>query len=275
MKALLASLLFAQSALAQAPPGLPAWLVPYPGASADRRASAVLVESAYRTPAAPSDVVAHYEKLFAATGLPFHPSLDGIGTVLRAAPPECDLLIQIRGQEAGSLVRVSCSVKTPELTESRPRPAARIQQDSQNVRDARWEAGRQGNQRMEKFDRPVYPSAKPPLPPLAWPDWLVSCDGAPLQIGKGVDQFKLSYLKTTFTSMQDRATIQAFYAGLLNANGYAVEFQSSRITPAGARVQVQGTYYPGEKPGPRLTIRAEITPVDVTQQVELRITRRP
>ena len=285
MKVLLASFMLLQSAPAQTPPAMPAWLAPYPGATAETRASSVLIESAYQTSAAPTDVVTHYQKLFAAAGLPFHPNLDGIGTAIRSSAPECDLLIQIRERAPGSSVRVSCAAKSPELTETAPPPppekptyeqrVAKIHEDSQKAVEAHWDAVRTSNEKMEKYDQPVYPVARPPLPPLSWPEWLVSCEGSQLKVQKGVDQFKLSYLKTTFTSVQDRAKVQAFYAHLLNANGYAVEFQSNRAAPANAKVMVQGAYYPGEKPGPRIIVRAEITPVDIAQQVELRVTRRP
>jgi hypothetical protein len=284
MKVLLASLILLQGAPAQTAPAMPAWLVPYPGADATTRASAVLIEAAYQTPAAPADVVAHYQKLFAAAGLPFHANPDGIGSAIRGSAPECDLLIQIRERQAGSSVRVSCAAKSPEMTETVPPPVekptyqqrvAKIHEDSQKAIEAHWDGVRASNEKMEKYDQPVYPTAKPPLPPLAWPEWLVSCEGSQLNVQKGVDQFKLSYLKTTFTSGQDRAKIQAFYAHLLSVNGYAVEFQSNRAAPANAKVMVQGSYYPGEKPGPRISVRAEITPVDIAQQVELRVTRRP
>jgi hypothetical protein len=283
MKPLLAALVLASWAVAQ-----PAWLQPYPGATPQTRTSSALTESTYDVAAKPAAVIAHYQKLFETAGLPFNPSLDGIGTVVRAAAPECDLLLKIREQPTGASVRVSCAAKSPALTAvpapapvARPVPITmqeRIAQGREHTRQVLEDAEQKGRQRdlgMAKFDQPNYPKPKPPLPPLAWPGWLVRCDGAPLRNQKGVDRFKLNYLVAEFTSPSDPAEVHTFYADLLNANGYPVEFQSGLASQRTGLGWIQGTYYAGEKPGPGLVIRAEITPADGGAHVELRITRRP
>jgi hypothetical protein len=88
---------------------MPAWLTPYPGAQAE---SANAVDTSYSVAARPEAVVAHYRKLITAAALPFVPNFDGMGTSIRAAATECDLLIRIRESDGGALVRVSCMAKT-------------------------------------------------------------------------------------------------------------------------------------------------------------------
>jgi hypothetical protein len=88
---------------------MPVWLAPYPGAQAE---SANAVDTSYSVAARPEAVVAHYRKLITAAALPFVPNFDGMGTSIRAAATECDLLIRIRESDGGALVRVSCMGKT-------------------------------------------------------------------------------------------------------------------------------------------------------------------
>src|SRR3954447_9762943 len=94
---------------AQSLSSLPEWLIPYPGASAVTKIFPQLVESSYTAMAKPEEVSRHYEKLFAAKGLVSHPNADGLGTVIRASAPECDLLIKVRESPSGSSVKVDCS----------------------------------------------------------------------------------------------------------------------------------------------------------------------
>jgi len=92
---------------------MPSWLVPYAGSEAEiNTASPTLIEVSYATTAKPDEVVAHYRKLFEAATLPFVPNSDGVGASIRAAAPECDLLVKIRAQDAGTLTRISCAAKT-------------------------------------------------------------------------------------------------------------------------------------------------------------------
>ena len=127
-----------------------------------------------------------------------------------------------------------------------------------------------------KYDQPVYPKAKPAVPPLAWPDWLTTCDpGISPEIQSGVDQFKLRYFKAEFTSHQDRESIVDFYANLFNAHDYPVWIRSSKITPRDKPALVEGQHFFGEKPGPWFGIRVQLTPVGSAFQVELRITAHP
>ena len=283
MKLPFAAVMFVPWALAQ-----PSWLVPYPGATAQTRSTPGLVESTYEAAARPANVVAHYQKLFETAGLPFNPGFDGMGTVIRGSAPECDLLIKIREQNSGTFVRVSCAEKTPAMVAvpspapsapaRRPTMEERIAQSheyTRQVQEEREQKSRQADLGMAKFDQPVYPHPKKPAPPLAWPAWLVHCNGARLQIEKGSDMNEFAYLKAEFNSTSDRAAIQSFYADLLNENGYPVDLQSKLPTPRTGETFVRGSYYAGEKPGPKLVVRAAFTPRDGGTHVELRITRVP
>lgn len=89
--------------------GMPVWLTPYPGA---RTEPANAPETSYEVAAKPEEVIAHYRKLLTSQALPFIPNFDGMGVSVRAAAPECDLLLKIRESDAGTQVRVSCTVRT-------------------------------------------------------------------------------------------------------------------------------------------------------------------
>jgi len=101
----------------QAPTSLPSWLTPCSGAKAETQtALATRIEVSYATAAKPDQVIAHYQHLFEGASLPFLPSFDGMGTSIRAAAADCDLLIKIQAQEDGSQIRISCGVKTNSTT---------------------------------------------------------------------------------------------------------------------------------------------------------------
>ena len=90
------------------PKGMPSWLTPYPGADAE---SGNATQVSYRISAKPEEVIVHYGKLLRAAALPFVPNFDGIGTSIRAAAAECDLLIRIRESENGTQTRIQCAVR--------------------------------------------------------------------------------------------------------------------------------------------------------------------
>src|SRR5690349_7967012 len=104
---LVAPMLFADT------PSMPPWLAVYPGATAEVKSFPAYVEASYIASASPAAVLEHYRKLFEAANLQFSPGSDGIGTTVRAAAAECDLLLSIRSQPAGTLVRASCAAKSP------------------------------------------------------------------------------------------------------------------------------------------------------------------
>jgi len=88
---------------------LPGWLAPYPGAHIE---SSKAAETSYTVAATPDEVLAYYRKLLVNQALPFIPNFDGVGTAVRAAAAEGDLLLKIRESDSGTSVRVSC---TPRL----------------------------------------------------------------------------------------------------------------------------------------------------------------
>ena len=101
-----------QSIFGQAARAIPSWLVNYPGVTAQSSTSPGYFELTYEAAAKPEELIAHYRKLFAAQGLNFQPNFDGIGTAIRGETRECDLLLLIRRQGAGSWVQVSGAAKS-------------------------------------------------------------------------------------------------------------------------------------------------------------------
>jgi len=90
------------------PKVMPSWLTAYPGAKAEAGSA---TEMSYGVAAKPEEVIAHYKKLLLAAALPFVPNFDGIGTSIRAAAEECDLLIRIRESDNGTVARINCTVR--------------------------------------------------------------------------------------------------------------------------------------------------------------------
>lgn len=213
----------------------PGWLAPFPGAQPEETRSEASVRTHYATAAKPAEVIAHYQKLLAGAGLPASANADGLGTSLRAAAPECDVLIQIRESGGGTLVRTACSARVaasnalPPVTgvaPSRRLPGA----DGRAAARAMLEAqDRRGSETMRKYDRPVYPPHKQldiwdesTTPPLEWPAWLVHMPGASrgLTVTERVDKNdKRPFLHSSFTTNAPMTEIQEFYRALFTANG--------------------------------------------------------
>jgi hypothetical protein len=257
---LLSSLSLALSSAAE----LPSWLVPYPGAEAVlTRPSQKLVESSYTTSASSGQLIAHYRILFDAAHLRFHPNGGGMGTTsVRAGLPECDLLITIREQAATTAVRASCTARSVEAPA--PVPPVVVAPPAKRDRGV-----------MEKYDEPFYPKPRTPAPPLVWPRWLVLTDGSSPNVERGVDAVGLHFLRTVFVTSGDRNTILAFYASLLNANGYPVESQSGPQAPVGWKAWIRGANLHIGDSGRRNVIRVEARPVSEGLEVDIRLTAGP
>ena len=232
------------------PSVMPAWLVPYPSASAQNRQAGHGVESTYTIAALPHDILAHFRTLFASAGLPFEPDPMGHGFLIRAAAPECDLDISIRRRDPETTVKVTCS---PRLEANERMANLRAQERAEHAQ----------SDPMKKFDTPVYPQATAAVPPLTWPSWLVRVDGARLP----VEKFP-GLLKSSFTSMPTREAIQAFYADLLNAHNYRVT-QGLAAAPEKFGSWVQATADPDSQLGRRVVIWVKIRPVGEDFAVEL------
>src|SRR5262245_31303111 len=110
MKTLLTAALLVtaqQVMLSQTVPSIPTWLASYPGVTAENHVLPGLAQSMYKTPANLPAVVEYYRGLFEAQRLPFLPNPDGIGTVIRTATADSDLLITIHPQGNATFVEVS------------------------------------------------------------------------------------------------------------------------------------------------------------------------
>jgi hypothetical protein len=243
---------------------MPAWLSAYPGTDEQTRSLGPLVESSYTAAAPPRDVLSHFRQLFKTAGLPFQPSAAGNGFMIRAAPPECDLFIRIRRMDDGTAVQVTCT-STPGREQAQ-RTLAQAEESHHDRINS-----------MEKFDRPVYPQPKRavPMPPLAWPSWLLRIDGERLDVQKGVDGVMMHYLKSSFLCALPRNDIQTYYADLLNSNGYPVYLRSLASTPKDRKAWVEGAQPLEGRAGRRFVIRIDLTPANDLVTVELRMTAYP
>jgi hypothetical protein len=215
---------------------IPAWLEPYPGANEEVTTSPGIAVATYETPLSLDEMVAFHRGLFSAQAIPFRPEMYGTSAVIRANPEGCSLTIQIRRTKSGTAVRITAAERPliPKVTES-------------DIRRS-----------MEKYDQPVYPAPKVPLPALHWPSWLAAYGVEASPVRKGVDQFSNQYLESGFDSTEARGAIQAFYSGLLNAHEYRVTMESSPITPSGQPALVEGTHS-FEHSG-RFVIRVDLSP---------------
>ena len=232
------------------PSAMPAWLVPYLGASPKNRRIGNSVESSYIVSAPPRDIVAHFRTLFESAGLPFQPSPMGYGFLIRESAPECSLAIDIRRLDPNTEVKVTCS----------PRLASTERIENQYAQ-ARTE--RSQNNGMKKYDSPVYPQVKAAQPPLAWPSWLVRVDGAKLSVQKLSGQ-----LKSNFMSGPPREGIEYFYAELLKSHGYRVT-QGLAAVPEQFGSWLQATADPDSELGRRVSIWVKIKPDGQNFAVEI------
>lgn len=226
----------------------PGWLVPFPGAQPEETRSEASVRTQYATPAKPAEVIAHYQKLLAGAGLAAAANADGLGTSIRAAAPECDLLIQVREAGGGTLVRTACSARVaasnalPAVTGVPSRRNASVRERAQA-----WHGARERDpDAMKKYDQPVYPPHKKldiwdesTTPPLEWPAWLVYMPGASrgLTVTERADKNdKRPYLHSSFTTSAPMTQVHEFYRALFTANGLPppVERLSTGQTLSGA-----------------------------------------
>jgi hypothetical protein len=261
------SLLSAQS--------MPAWLVPVPGsATPSVRTSPASIESTYTTSASPGEVIAHHRALFETASIPFKPNFDGIGTTIRAAAAECDLLITVHEQSAGTLVRTACSVKSAAgpgeivVTGKAAASRAQYQQDVTDMMQRHEMAVKALNIHPVRHDAPA--------PPLVWPDWLVHVRGNRLHAEPGVDQSKESYLEASYVTGEKMTVIYNFYQDVLSQNGYSVHNASlgTGHTTSGvvqnASGYVEGTNYPNGSPGARTVIHVSFSRSYLNEPIKVR-----
>jgi hypothetical protein len=227
---------------------IPAWLQPYPGVHEAITTSSGIAVATYQTSLSLEEMVAFHRGLFAAQAISFRPEMYGATAVIHANPDGCGLTIQIRQEKSGTAVQITATERPviPRLTEN-------------DIRRS-----------MEKYDQPVHPPPRVPLPALAWPPWLVAYEVEGSPVRKSVDQFRNQYLESECDSTEARGAIQAFYSGLLNAHEYRVTMESSPITPPGKPAVVEGTHS-FEHSG-RFVIRVDLSPTASGVHVAIRIT---
>jgi hypothetical protein len=262
---------------------IPGWLAPYPEAAPQTKTFQAYTEASYTTPAAPAVVIEHYRKLFETAGLPFVANSDGMGTNVRASLPECDVLLSIRPQSAGSSVRVTCAAKSPaynteisSTTTTAPRAGApgRIQPRSPTLTAAEVKE-RHDKLVAEMGIHRVHEDA--PAPPLVWPGWLVHVSGGRLQRERGVDQSGKEYLESKYTSTAPMTQIYTFYKDLLASNGYPVYSSELGTGQTMSGVQqnadghVEGDNYPNGSPGARTVIRVDFSRFYLNEPIKVRV----
>ena len=239
-----------------APPSMPPWLTPYPGAEPSISSTSTTSTARYSTPAPPASILAHYQTLFAAAGIAFQPNDDGIGQSIRAAVPGCGLLLTIREAASGTAVQAVCtapsaspaagspvnvpvenraapsltrfgqpSLQSPSMEEARRR-ARENHQRAMAEAEAR---SRQRTDAMRKYDKPVYPRSTPAnslrnddAPPLQWPYWLTAKGTSQpvrpvARLANGERSLEFSY--RTAIAMTE---IYQYYDDLLKSNGFTV-----------------------------------------------------
>jgi hypothetical protein len=245
MKRLLISVLFMASAAGQlGAQVMPSWLTAYPGATPENNRTDTAVSSSYTVAAMPKDVVAHFQKIFDAQGIP----IDSIGApegfYLHAEPAECNVDISIVRGDKDTAVKVICKSKAGVVQQIIMQPVE-DQSDQQPGKDA------------------ARPGAKPGL--LVWPDWLVRVDGGKPAVRKVGNQFK-----GTFTADPPRHDIEVFYMDLLNGHGFAV----SENLPSGLDDYgnwLEGTSDPNPKTKRSTVIQIRMKPAGQKFSVEITV----
>jgi hypothetical protein len=259
--------LIALCAGAQSTLTAPDWLTAYPGTLPNTRTLPSLIESSYQTKAGPTAVLAHYEKLFEGAGLTFAPTFDGMGTVVKAAPPECDLLIKVREQDGGSFVRVSCAVKTPAMVAvptppPTPKSVAPVRGPEPDRMSRAEEAARNRILEMQKYDEPVqyHPRTAP-----TWPVWLVDPQGGRLPVRK--TSADSTFLSSSFSVAGDLAAVNVFYADLAESRGCRVSGRGKAWLEASCKLDPRSDKV--------LIVRAELSPIAGGTQVQMRVSSIP
>jgi len=266
MRRLLVPFLFAAFSMMQAgaqtgapvAPGMPSWVVAFPGATAQERQTGDGVELSYAVGATMNEVLAHFRKLFEQKRLAFDPESTGDGFFIRSKVPECDLAISIRRRnshaaeddQTETAVKVTCSAK----------PGTTVGTVWVPVQDKPKPDTTEG---MKKFDKPVYPAPKTG-PGIRWPSWLVEVDGSK----PGVQRLS-GALKCTFTAAPPRGDIEYFYSGLLDSHDYHV---SKGVSPAAQFGSwLQATADPDPELGRKVVIWIRIKPVGANFNVEITV----
>ncbi len=234
---------------------MPSWVVPFPDVAVKTQRSAGVLVSTYTTEAKPEAVLAHYEKVWVTAGQTFAANFNGTGTSIRGSAPECDLLVVVREEDAGSHVKVTCAERT----------ASAATDGAQEVLSSNGSVGRRRMtptkfvpppvRPMSDFDEPVHPFTprEPDWVQLEWPSWLVPMmPGASkgLDVQEGTDGNGRRILTSRYRTAQPMSQIYQHYQNVMNSYGFKVV--KSALTTGhtiGGTVQnksgyVKGTYEP-------------------------------
>ncbi|MDX2268899.1 MAG: hypothetical protein NW208_12385 [Bryobacter sp.] len=192
----------------------PSWLVPPAGVNPQRQQMEGLSTLTYLVTGKPEAAVEHFRPIFAERKLPFQPGADGIGVTVRAAAPECDLLMQFHptGGEA-TRVTVHCAER---------RACA-----GQPVVEARPAGRRRLSERpMTDFDQPLHQSQAPfyrdDAPPLQWPAWFTAL-GTRLKVRPEPHNTNGDHcLVYRYETQQPMTALQAGYRQLFESYGFRV-----------------------------------------------------
>jgi len=129
----------------------------------------------------------------------------------------------------------------------------------------------------------VEPTVVAEAPPLVWPSWLASIDGAHLAVKQGIDQSKLNYLETTYYTRQPMTKIHSFYLELFQANDYSgvTGGLETGHTMTGVQQNAFGNLesdnYPNGQPGPYTNIRVNFSRLELNApiRVTIKVTAHP
>ena len=243
----------------QVPPQIPAWLVHYPGTSAETKLLRDGSETSYSAVGTSGEAIAYFKRLFAENGLKFEPMPTGDGYFARTDAPECILTVLIRTSEShtdddgppDTAIKVTCTAR-----ETANHGAAWQVVKDPPVHDT--------TEVMKKFDKPVYPDAKAAAA-LKWPSWLVGVDGTRLRF-----QTLSGQLKSSFPAAPPRYAIEVFYADLLDSHGYRVN-KSLSNSPAVFGSWLEGIVDPDAELGRRTVIRINIKPIGQNFDIEITV----
>jgi hypothetical protein len=249
-------------------------------------------------------VVDHLKTAFKTAGLAPLSNSDGVGYSMRAASPECDLLIRLREAQDGTSVRISCAaptaaqvLPTPAIVNANPssvRTASRrTQSGDAHTRQVLADAEAAHQRRiadMGRYDKPVSASEitrsfyNDDAPPLQWPAWLVQegsdLPPAPKQTRAGGK----IYLEAKYRTTLRMSHLYQFYEALFKANGFSIGTArlSTGHTITGNIVQNTSGHVEaslsqdGTVNGPRTHVNASFhrsylnEPITVTLRVEAR-----
>jgi hypothetical protein len=186
-----------------------------------------------------------------------------MGTSIRGDAAECDLLILIREQGAGSFVDVNCSAKSQVSPASPGKTVDIIGTAPSKTRIAEEMKESHVRRVAELGIHPTYHDA--PAPPLVWPSWLVHIKGAEVRPQQGVDESRKPCLKARYISSLPMTTVYNFYEDLLNRTSIActpLAFPQGKPFPESCKMPGGMSKAPTirmERSGPRTVIHVSFS----------------